>query len=107
MIAIKSLFLTLASLGFLFISPNVLANYEQCIQAEQRQAICPHVIIRSIETSNPKYQNKAICICISDFKEAFNQSQKKSEQLSSKLKNAQNQYDISQEDLLELITGAS
>lgn len=95
------------SLGLLCNSPTILANYEQCIQAEKRQAICPHVIIRSIETSNPKYKNKAICICISDFKEIFNQPQNKTTPLKLKLKKAQNQYDISQDDLLELITGES
>ncbi|WAJ70662.1 hypothetical protein [Catenovulum adriaticum] len=105
MIFIKPSYQLFLSLGLLCISPTLLANYEQCIQADKRQTICPHVIIRSIETSNPKYKDKAICICISDFKGVFNKTENRSEQLNSKLEKTQTQYGLSQEDLLKLITG--
>ena len=85
----------------LVLSPNsAYAEPDLCIKVKERSTACPHYIIRSIQTDNPKYKNKAICICLSDFEGAADK------QLENKLEQVQQVYQISREDLMELLTGS-
>lgn len=98
------LFLLLA-IGF--ISPQLLAEESLCIQKNNRVEICPHVMIRSIKTDSIKFKNKAICICLTDFKDDIEKWPKLEQKqiLEMRLIQAQQKYEITREDLLKLIHG--
>lgn len=84
---------------------NVYADITECIQAKTRTINCPHYVIRSITTDNPRYQGKAICICLTDFSLPKNLTEKERSTFEQNLEQAQQDYQISREDLLALISG--
>ncbi|MCU4675586.1 hypothetical protein N7931_08040 [Catenovulum sp. 2E275] len=92
--------LLLISMAF---TPALNAEEIGCIQANERTAQCPHYIIRSIQTENPKYKHKAICICLTDFDLQTTDQEK----LNKRLEQAQQKFELNREDLMELITGRS
>ncbi len=97
--------LTAISLISLSLVNNVYAEVAECIQAKTRTTSCPHYIIRSINTDNPHYQGKALCICLTDFLPSNNPTEKERSNLEKNLEQAQKDYQISREDLLALISG--
>lgn len=86
------------------------AVFKQCIRYQADGPYCYHTIIRSINSQDDKFKNKALCLCLSDLPESLQQSTLDANQLSLEQKQVllslQKSYHISQDDLIELITGA-
>ncbi|WP_152537585.1 hypothetical protein [Catenovulum agarivorans] len=82
--------------------PSKLSAHEPCIQL--RAGICPHKIIRSVTTKQPEFANKALCICISDFKE-LNDENLSEERRNELVQQVKDKYALDEQTLYNLLNG--
>ncbi len=94
-----------AAVCLLTLTDRVMAH-EPCVTI-QPENICPHKIIRSINTSQPKLKNKALCLCLADFYELAGKSSDSplSEQQEQKLTLTIERFGLTRETFFKLLNG--
>lgn len=98
---VKQLCLIAFSSAFLFV-PHSLLAHEPCIQL--RKEICPHKIIRSIQSNQAEFNQKALCICIADFQNLLKQQMSETEQ-NKLFEFIEKQYQMQPQTFLQLLHG--
>ena len=80
----------------------------KCLQAEERQNVCPHLIYKKSALSVALLdveKGEVICICLSDLKTLMNTEKSKLNQINQSvtLQRLAEKYELNEQDILTLI----
>lgn len=104
----KFWWLRFCGLGFVVLTTAVQALPSKCLQAAERQNVCPHLIYKKaalpvlpLEVN----QGDIICICLSDFKVLKSTANSKVAQIDQQvtLQRIAKKYQLQEQDILSLL----